>query len=133
MVITQGTHHIGLTVPDIAATRDFFVNILGFEQIGEEPDCPAYFVSDGTAIMTRWQAADPANAVPFDRKNNIGLHHLAFNVKDKDTLNSMYQIMAETEGVSTEFQPEHSNVGPLQHFMAYIPGGIRMELISPDK
>ena len=31
MAITQGTHHVGLTVPDINATRDFFVVACRFQ------------------------------------------------------------------------------------------------------
>lgn len=36
--VTRGAHHIGLTVPDLDATKRFFKNILGYEQIGEVPD-----------------------------------------------------------------------------------------------
>ncbi|WP_281413273.1 VOC family protein [Leptothoe spongobia] len=41
MAITQGAHHIGLTVPNIDATRDFFVNVLEFKQVAERPEYPA--------------------------------------------------------------------------------------------
>ncbi|MBX2865257.1 MAG: VOC family protein [Leptolyngbyaceae cyanobacterium MAG.088] len=133
MAITQGAHHIGLTVPSIEATRDFFVNVLEFKQVGARPEYPAYFVADGTVILTLWQAADPDNATPFDRKKNIGLHHLALNVKDIDTLNSIYQTLIKTEGVNIEFPPEPSGNGPAQHLMAYIPGGIRLELMAPGR
>ncbi len=131
MAITQGAHHIGLTVPSIDTTRDFFVNVLEFKQVGERPEYPAYFVSDGTVFITLWQATDPDSAIPFDRKNNIGLHHLALKVTDIDTLNSIYQTLIKTEGVSIEFPPELSSGGPSQHLMAYIPGGIRLELMAP--
>ena len=46
--VTQGAHHIGLTVPDLAETRAFFLDTLGFSQIGEVPDYPAVFLTDGT-------------------------------------------------------------------------------------
>ncbi|MBT9311007.1 VOC family protein [Leptothoe kymatousa] len=131
MAITQGAHHIGLTVPSIDATRDFFVNVLEFKHVGGRPEYPAYFVSDGTVFITLWQATDPNSATPFDRKNNIGLHHLALKVTDIDTLNSIYQTMVKTEGVSIEFPPELSSGGPAQHLMASIPGGIRLELMAP--
>ncbi len=49
---TQGVHHIGLTVPRIDATQAFFQEALGFSQVGEVPDYPAVFVSDGTVMMT---------------------------------------------------------------------------------
>ena len=38
---------MGLTVPDLAAARRFFVEELGYQQRGERPDYPAVFVSDG--------------------------------------------------------------------------------------
>jgi len=78
--ITSGVHHIGLTVPNLEQTRSFFLDTLGYDQVGEVPDYPAVFLSDGAIMITLWQATDPANAVPFDRKNVIGLHHLALTV-----------------------------------------------------
>ena len=131
MAITQGAHHIGLTVPSIDAARDFFVNVLEFQYVGGRPEYPSYFVSDGTIFITLWQATDPENATPFDRKNNIGLHHLALNVTDIDTLNGIYQTLLKTDDVTIEFPPELSSGGPSQHLMAYIPGGIRLELMAP--
>jgi catechol 2,3-dioxygenase-like lactoylglutathione lyase family enzyme len=133
MAITQGTHHIGLTVPDIKATRDFFVNVLEFKQVGEVPGYPAYFLSDGTSLLTLWQAVDPGNALPFDRKTNIGLHHFAFKVDGIETLNALYEKLKTTEGVEIEFAPELLGGSPTQHMMFYVPGGIRMELTAPAK
>ncbi|MFK8184446.1 MAG: VOC family protein [Phormidesmis sp.] len=131
MAITQGAHHIGLTVPSIAATRDFFVNVLEFNQVGEVPDYPAYFVSDGTVLITLWQATEPASATPFDRKNNIGLHHFALKVDGLATLNALHDTLTKTEGVMIEFAPEPIGSGPTQHMIFSIPGGIRMELVAP--
>lgn len=131
MTITQGAHHIGLTVPDLAAARDFFVNIFEFNQVGEVPDYPAFFLSDGTLLLTLWQAADPTSATAFDRKNNIGLHHFALKVDGLEALKSLHQTLENTEGVEIEFAPEPLGGGPTQHMMFYIPGGIRMELTAP--
>ena len=69
VAITKGAHHIGLTVPDVVKTKAFFVDSLGFEQVGEVPDYPAFFLSDGTTMITLWQAENPRTATPFDRKN----------------------------------------------------------------
>ena len=43
MAITKGSYHLGLTVPNITQTRNFFVDILGFEEVGKVPDYPAIF------------------------------------------------------------------------------------------
>ena len=129
--LTQGAHHIGLTVPDLAKTRGFFVDTLGFDQLGEIPDYPAVFLSDGTTMLTLWQAQDPANAVPFDRKNVIGLHHFALKVADADSLGALNDKLGAVDGVEVEFEPEALMGGPTQHMMVTIPGGIRMEFIAP--
>jgi catechol 2,3-dioxygenase-like lactoylglutathione lyase family enzyme len=131
MAITQGAHHIGLTVPNLTTARDFFINILDFKQVGEVQDYPAFFLSDDKILLTLWQAADPANATPFDRKNVIGLHHFALKVESLEMLNSLHQTLSSTEGVQIEFAPEPLGGGPTHHMMFYIPGGIRMELIAP--
>ena len=59
---TQGIHHAGLTVPDLSAAQRFFTEGLGFETVGEVPDYPAAFVSDGAVMITLWQAEDPERA-----------------------------------------------------------------------
>ena len=130
--ITRGAHHIGLTVPDLPKTRDFFVDTLGFSQVGEVPDYPAVFLTDGGTMITLWQAADPAAAVPFDRKNVIGLHHLALKVDDSAALDNAYaRLQGCGDEVKVEFAPEPLGGGPTRHMMCTIPGGIRMELIAP--
>lgn len=129
--VTRGLHHLGLTVLDLAATRGFFVDTLGFRQVGEVPGYPAVFVSDGTTMLTLWQAAEPAKAVRFDRKANIGLHHFAMRVDDADALEALHAKLKSTAGVEIEFAPEPLAGGPTRHMMCYIPGGIRMELIAP--
>ena len=127
---TQGAHHIGLTVPDIAKTRAFFVDTLGFDQVGEKPDYPAVFVSDGTTMITLWQVADPTKAVAFDRRNVIGLHHFAMKVESADALKTLHDKLSRTVDVEIEFAPEPLGDGPIKHMMCFIPGGIRMELIA---
>ena len=129
--VTQGAHHIGLTVPDLAKTRTFFLDTLGFSQVGEVPDYPAVFLSDGATMITLWQAENPATAVSFDRKNVIGLHHVALKVENADVLETLHHKLSATDGVETEFAPESLGGGATRHMMCTIPGGIRMEFIAP--
>lgn len=130
--ITKGAHHIGLTVPNIEKTRAFFVDTLGFAQVGAVPDYPAVFLSDGATMITLWGAADPATAVSFDRKNVIGLHHLALTVENADTLQSLHSVLESTDDVEIEFAPEPLGGGATQHMICTIPGGIRVEFIAPS-
>ncbi len=129
--LTQGTHHVGLTVPNLEEAREFFVDTLGFAQVGEKPLYPAVFVSDGSIMITLWQAADPATAVSFDRKNVIGLHHIAFKVDGAVALDATYEKVSAADGVVIEFAPENVGDGPNKHMMCTIPGGIRVEFFAP--
>ena len=129
--ITRGAHHIGLTVPDLARTRSFFIETLGYKQVGEVADYPAVFLTDGTIMITLWQAQDPAKATPFDRKNVIGLHHFALLVDNHAALDALHQRLRHTAGVDIEFAPEPLGGGDVRHMMTYIPGGIRVEFLSP--
>lgn len=128
--ITRGVHHVGLTVPDLAKTRALFLDALGFTQVGEVPDYPAVFLTDGTNVITLWQVENPVNAVSFDRKNAVGLHHLAFNVDSANALNVLYDKLTASDGVDIEFAPEPLFGGPATHMMCAIPGGIRVEFIA---
>ena len=130
--ITQGVHHIGLTVTDLDASCHFFTDLLGWEKVGGNPDYPAVFVSDGTVMVTLWRARRPSSAVPFDKNNNVGLHHLAIKVADVATLDGIYRRLAAAEHVAIEFAPEPLHGGPAVHMMCHEPGGIRIEFIVVD-
>ena len=130
--LTRGVHHVGLALPDIDAARDFFCEALGFRPAGEVPAYPACFVSDGTTLLTLWQLEDPASAVPFDRRRNAGLHHLALGVADAQALDEVHQRIADWPGVSIEFGPGPMRPGSaVHHLIAAIPGGIRVEFAMP--
>jgi len=127
---TKGAHHIGLTVPNLEASRSFFVDTLGYQQLGEVADYPAVFLSDGHTMITLWQAMEPASAVPFNRHQNIGLHHLALAVESREQLTRLHHRLARDNQVRIEFAPEPLGAGPAQHMMCAIPGGIRVEFIA---
>ncbi|MBM4266490.1 MAG: VOC family protein [Deltaproteobacteria bacterium] len=127
---TRGVHHVGLTVPDLAAARRFFVEQLGHRELGGMPDYPAVFLGDGAVMITLWQVKDPGQAVPFDRTRNIGLHHLALAVEGQAALDALYERLRDVADVEMEFAPEPLGGGPTRHMMVRIPGGIRVEFIA---
>ncbi len=82
-------------------------------------------------MIALWRAADPDNAVTFDRKNVIGLHHLALAVEDETALDGLYDRLKDTENVNIEFAPEPLSGVAARHMMCNIPGGgIRVEFIA---
>ncbi|RVQ68666.1 VOC family protein [Croceicoccus ponticola] len=130
--LTRGVHHVGLTVPDLDEARDFFCGVLGFDEVGGVPHYPSIFVSDGMTLLTLWRATDPASARAFDRRANIGLHHLSLAVADDAALDTVWELLRKHPQVTIDVAP--CPIGPgsaTRHFLVFIPGGIRMEFATP--
>jgi catechol 2,3-dioxygenase-like lactoylglutathione lyase family enzyme len=130
--LTRGVHHIGLTVPDLEEARGFFCGLLGFDEVGGVPDYPSIFVSDGSILLTLWRSADPLTARAFDRRANIGLHHLSLAVADDAALDAAWQKVSPYPGVVIDAAPGPIRAGSAtRHFLVFVPGGIRMEFATP--
>jgi len=124
---TSGVDHVGLSVSNLDSTREFFCDCLGWRVVGERPDYPAIFVSDDRTVVTLWQVESPDRAVAFDRRANVGLHHLALAVADRPGLDAVYQRVSQWPGVDIEFAPQLSGKGPKVHFIVREPSGVRIE------
>ena len=133
-VLTRGMNHVGLTVSSLDKSTAFFTDILDWDEVGGYPDYPSKFVTDGEMFLTLWQATDPDKAIPFDRKNNVGLHHLAFTVMSREALDVLHERFLAAEGVVIEFSPEPNGGGPTIHMMIREPSGNRLEFAwSPPR
>lgn len=127
--VTEGIHHLGLTVSKLQESADFFINLLGWKEVKRKDDYPAIFVSDGTVLLTLWAATDePVSG--FNKNRNVGLHHVAFSVRDEKTLHDIFAKLSNA-GVPIEFGPEPLGPGPAKHLMCYEPSGARIELVWP--
>ena len=130
--LTRGVHHVGLTVPDLDHARTFFCGLLGFDEIGGVPSYPSIFVSDGVTMLTLWRPADPLTARPFDRRANVGLHHLSLAVADEAALEYVWEKVSTYPGVIVDAAPSPILPGSAtRHFLVFIPGGIRIEFATP--
>jgi len=129
---TAGAHHVGLSVPNLDEAVAFFRDGLGFAPVGAIESYPAAFLSDGVLMVTLWQAEKGAEAEPFNRQENLGLHHLAIRTQP-GMLDELHERLVSREDVEIEFAPENLGSGPARHMMTLIPGGIRVEFIDPDQ
>jgi lactoylglutathione lyase len=125
--MTQGLSHLGLTVSKLDKTTQFFTDTLGWKIAGEKPAYPAKFVTDGKMFVTLWQVANKETAINFDRKNNVGLHHLALSVPSEENLNILYERFKSVPDLIIEFAPEFNGQGPTIHMMIREPSGNRIE------
>ena len=101
--LTHGVHHVGLAVRDLDEATSFFCGTLGFKEVARNDAYPAVFVSDGSVTLTIWRVTDPKNSVAFNRKTNIGLHHLALAVADQAALATVHERVRNHPGVVLEF------------------------------
>ena len=131
MPVTKGVHHIGLTVSKLEESAMFFTSLLGWKEVKRENDYPAIFVSDGHIMITLW-AVKEEPVEKFNRKKNIGLHHIALSVADEETLHRLHEHLKENQ-VEIEFPPQLLGPGPAKHMMCYEPSGVRVEFIWPGK
>lgn len=125
MSLTNGTHHIGLAVSELEQSAEFFTKLLGWKEVKRREDYPAIFVTDETLMITLWktQIEEP---IKFDRKSNIGLHHLALQVVNKEALFRIFKTLKANQ-IEIEFEPTVIREGPAMHMMCYEPSGIRVE------
>ena len=123
--MTRGLNHLGLTVSKLDASVQFFTDTLGWRVAGGDRDYPAVYVTDGQLFLTLWQATEPA--APFNRKTNVGLHHLALTVDSFEALDVLHRRFLKAPGVVIEFGPELNGGGPTKHMMIREPSGNRLE------
>src|SRR3984893_12624760 len=124
---TRGFDDVGLSVRDLESPRRFVCDCLAWRVVGERPEYPAAFVSDGQQIVTLWRVEAPDQAVAFDRRTNVGLHHLALAVADRAGLDALYERAAKWPRVRRDCAPELSGRGPKIHFIVREPSGVRIE------
>ncbi|MGH1423039.1 MAG: VOC family protein [Hyphomonas sp.] len=128
--VTRGVHHIGLSVSDLQASILFFTRLLNFSIMAEKPAYPAAILSDTQTMITLWQVEDPDTCTSFDRRKNVGLHHLALAMENETALLALYAKLTDAN-ITFEFPPEPRADGKAMHMMTLIPGGPRVEFVCP--
>jgi glyoxylase I family protein len=137
---TTGIHHIRLTVTDLARSRAFYADVLGFQVAAESPGSPddpavrddpaqlyggVVFQTNGMLFGLR-PVADATDRFVSER---VGLDHLSFTVASRDALLTARDRLDE-HGVP------HGEVTDLPGFGIAIlsfsdPDGVHLELTAP--
>jgi glyoxylase I family protein len=140
LIETTGLHHLRITVTDIARSRAFYQDVLGFEVAAESPgdvDDPevradptqlyggVVFQTNGILFGLR-PVADASDR--FD-STRVGLDHVSFTVPSVDDLHAAAKRLEEA-GV------EHGEVKKLDAMGIAIlsfsdPDGVHLELTAP--
>ena len=140
IIETTGVHHVRLTVTDLARSRRFYRDVLGFEIAAESPGSPedpavrndpdqlyggVVFTVSGVLFGLR-PVADPNDRFDSER---VGLDHLSFTVASRAQL-------VDAERRLEEYGVEHGVVKELPAFGIAIlsfsdPDGVHLELTAP--
>jgi catechol 2,3-dioxygenase-like lactoylglutathione lyase family enzyme len=122
--LTSGISHVGLAVSNLERSLQFF-EAIGYAKIGGDESYPSYFLSDGNSMITLWQTEK--DFVSFDRRKNVGLHHLAIKVPTLEALSQIHETVMAIDGVKGDFAPRELKGTPLTHAMVFEPSGNRIE------
>jgi len=139
LIDTTGIHHVRLTVTDLARSREFYSEVLGFDVAAESegsPDDPA--VRDdpaqlygGLVFVTNGMLFGLRPVAPGDDRfvsERVGLDHLSFTVASRDAL-------VEARDKLEERGVPHGEVIDLEAFGIAIlsfsdPDGVHLELTA---
>ena len=140
LINPTGLHHLRITVTDLARSRAFYQDVLGFTVVAESAGDPNYpqvrndpaqlyggvvFQTAGLIFGLR-PVADPTDRFDSER---VGLDHLSFSVGSRDELSSAAERLRQA-------CIEHGEVKELTNFNNAIlsfsdPDGIHLELSAP--
>ena len=147
----RGQDHTGITVPDLQAAIDFFVDVVGCElatRFGPFRDDTGSFMADTLDVHPRavieqiallrcgmgsnielFQYSAPDQRTEIPKNSDIGGHHIAFYVDDIETA----VAYLKSRGVRVLAGPLPITDGPaagqtINYFLA--PWGLQLELIS---
>jgi hypothetical protein len=67
-------------------------------------------VSDGLVMLTLREVQNQSGRAEFDRKTNVGLHHLALRAGSEAALDEVFAKVSKWPGVEVQFAPE--TLGP---------------------
>ena len=133
LIETTGIHHVRLTVTDLARSREFYSEVLGFDVAAESegsPDDPAQLYG-GMVFVTNGMLFGLRPVAPGDDRfvsERVGLDHLSFTVASRDAL-------VEAKDRLEERGVPHGEVVDLEAFGIAIlsfsdPDGVHLELTA---
>ena len=140
LIETTGLHHVRLTVSDLARSRAFYEEILGFEIAAQSPGDPGDPAVREDPAQLYGGVVYQTNGILFGLRpvasardafdsTRTGLDHLSFAVANRDALHAA-AVALEDRGVT------HGEVMVLEGFGIAIlsfsdPDGVHLELTAP--
>lgn len=121
----SGLSHVAIRVTDLARSRRFYADVLGFAVVFEADDVVLFQVGR-SLLAVRGGAAETAHGDRFD-PFRVGLDHLALAVDDVAQLNEMQRALDQA-GVRNEGVQDDPPTAKALVF--YDPDGIALEMYA---
>ncbi len=121
-------HHVTLTVSDPDRSREFYVNVLGFQQEAEFDIGP--LLRNGSSWLLLFPAPNEATAGDRFDENRIGLQTLGFslgNLQELQQAEKILDALRVPHGIIQDFGPEIK----LYSLLLRDPDNIQIELVAP--
>ncbi len=145
--ISGASFHIGMSVPDLQTALDFYVGLLGFEEVWRKTDVDMEAVSGVPGLREKTlvqllvpggsrielQEFDPPGPVVERKLSDSGLNHLSFGVQD---INAEYErLKAAGVRFTSEVLPLDFGPGEILTGWSVVyfsdPWGLTLELLGP--
>ena len=114
--------HIAIAVSDPEAARDFYVNGLGLEVVGDldSPTAVGYYLSDGhvNVALLKFKSDEPAMTEGVPR--HAGIHHFGVKVEN------MAEARAQIEAAGAVYRP-YEGVEEMEK-----RGNVEVKFYGPD-
>ena len=101
--------HCMLRVRDVERSKRFYVDVLGFQFMEEDPDHGGCFMSlpgDGHTIDVSPVADPEAAAGPIEGSEQVGVAHIAFKVGTYQALKEAYETL-QSHGIEVRRMVDH--------------------------
>lgn len=128
---TFTTGHIGLNVTDLQRSKQFYLEVFGFELAAESAEANrafAFLANDGQTVLTLWQQSN--GRFP---SSTPGLHHLSFAV---DHIDKVKQVESKLRALGAKLYHDgivpHAEGAQSGGIFFEDPDGIRLEVYAPQ-
>lgn len=129
-IVTGPVHHLRLTVTDVDCSRQFYMDVMGFQVAMEIP--PGVLLTNGSVLLGMGPAPEVSRRTKSDRfdENRVGLDHLSFSVATREDLERAATMLDERRIPHGEIK----DLGPafgIYVLMIRDPDNIQLELSAP--
>jgi catechol 2,3-dioxygenase-like lactoylglutathione lyase family enzyme len=124
----NGMAHVMLTAGDFSRSRAFYAALL--PRLGMKPviDAPDYYYCVGGRTALGIRAAAAEHAGQRFVQSRVGLHHLCFRARARETVDELYALLQEI-GATIVHPPRDDAFAPGYYSVLFEdPDGIRLEM-----